>query len=503
MAPALPTNGLAVATPPADEAAARATAATIARGEVGNAISGTIEVPIDLKRLARYTNGAPPVTLHAFRLTGPLIRDAKVSLFWKDDRAIGYVVDGVPPDYPVVLAATIEPGVVLRTLVPEASPQRPARSQTIDAKSETIVADAYENGIIPPVGLGGMVEVVRQGGLEPARAAEANGLAAADLEKIAVREWGRGIPEAGEAATALKELARTQQEVVGALGAGDAASQGPMRTTGVYAATGQVQSKLEALRRALGERADRGGLPAEAAELITNLTGHLKAAAAADVPQPTVVVPTSRGYSLTQSPLLSLVDGVWVTQAQRRLIELYDQIGFIATANEGFEGPNGQPFSEAEIKAAFSEGKGPYRTTCAQVNFYGDTTCKIVTNPMDNSHEVLLTRNAEHLTTKLAELDEALINATNIFEDPKVATILFEYPAIANFIADDKSRWTSPEGTWRIRLLQDVGAGEGGAGLAIFSDAELFITAAKRPPGFVRAKTAASGMFLHLCSVRA
>lgn len=190
-----------------------------------------------------------------------------------------------------------------------------------------------------------------------------------------------------------------------------------------------------------------------------------------------------------------------MTQAQRRLIELYDQIGFIATANEGFEGPNGQPFSEAEIKAAFSEGKGPYRTTCAQVNFYGDTTCKIVTNPMDNSREVLLTRSSEHLTMKLAELDEALINATNIFEDPKVATILFEYPAIANFIADDKSRWTSPEGTWRIRLLQDVGAGEGGAGLAIFSDAELFITAAQRSPGFVRAKTAASGTFLGVVSI--
>ena len=499
MAPALPADVLPVSGLTGDNAAATETAVAISRGEVGNAISGTIALPINLRKLARFTDGAPPVTLHAFRVTGPLIREAKVSLFWKDDHAIGYVVDGVPPEYPVVLAATVEPGVVVRALVPKASTQRPARGQTISEKSDTIVLECYLNGIIPPVGLGGIAEVVRQGGLDPAGAAESNRLAAAQLESVSASGWGHDMRAAGEAASALKELAQAQLSVAGGLETGSATvPSSSMLTSGVYAATRQVQQKLLGLNQEVSERAKVAGIPPEVAAAIATAASHVNAAASTDVHLLTTVIPVSGTFSLAQR----FENRLNVVHSARRLMDLYDEIGFVGTANTGFKGPNGKPFSEAEIDAAFTNGKGPYRTTCSQVNFYGDSTCMIATNPLDLSREVIISREADYLSKKLIELDSALSDSTDIFNDPRVASVFWEHPAVANFIADDQSRWTSPEGTWRIRLLQDVGAEEaGGAGLAVMKDAEMFITAAEKPPSVAMTTKASSGGFVGVLSI--
>lgn len=479
------------------------TAQSISRGEVGNAISGTIELPVNFRSLSRFTNGAPPVTLHAFRVTGPVIREARVSLFWKDDHAIGYVVDGVPPEVPVVLAATIEPGVVARILIPQASVQRPARGQTINEFSDTIVLESYLSGMIPPVGLGGIAEVVRQGGLNPETAASANHLAAQAMNRIARTGWAQSLPEIEDSAAALEKLSLAQLEVAASLASNGDNSPPDLKTTAVYSATIELKSALRALDERLSALEESSSVPAEVIELLVTVSEEMKNATLTDVPPSTAVVPTTGTYNLKQvdirlprSPYKALKPSVPL------LTDLYDKIGFWSTANTGFVSPNGQPFSETEIKKAFDSGKGPYRTTCSQVNFGGDTNCRIVTNPHDQSREVLITREAEYLTSKLKALEALLPAAIYSNGESKLVDFLYEHPSLTNFIADDNRRWTSPLGTWRVRLLQDVGAEVvGGAGFPVLSDAEMFITVPGKPENYYRPEELASGTLVGVLSI--
>ena len=188
------------------------------------------------------------------------------------------------------------------------------------------------------------------------------------------------------------------------------------------------------------------------------------------MPKAAELAPTSGTYSLAQgSPF------VFYTPPAVNLPALYQELGYLTTASTGFAGANGRPFSEAEIAEAFAAGKGPYRTSCSQVTFGGDTNCRIVTNPLDRAQEVLLSREANLFTQKLEALEAAI--ATN--DARQVQAALRAHPALVSFIANDSQRWTSPSGTWRMRLLQDAGVDAlGGAGFPVLSDAEMAITPA-------------------------
>ena len=480
-----PTAGMAPATPivaaeaaettaaGAAKAAAITTARAIARGEVGNAISGTVELPVSFRTLSRLTDGAPPLTIHAFRVTGQVIREATVSLFWQDDHAIGYVVDGAPSDYPVVLAATVEPGIVVRALVPKASRERPARGQTIDQRSELIVMRAYLAGLIPPVGLGGTVEVVRQGGLDPAGAARANRQAVEVLERLGTTDWGRSTPEVGKVVSALGRLNLAQFEVASALTtASPAAWLEPGIATSLFASTTAAWGALEGLSSEVDAQVAQGRLPAGAIDLLAEASTHLETAVRSDVPKAATVVPSTGMYNLAQAPFrLQMYKALKPTL----LMSIYEDLGVLASANTGYASPNGVPYSETEIADALENGKGPYRTSCAQVNFGGDTNCTVVINPLDRAQEVLIQREVSLFTKKLLALESAV--AEN--DSGLIRSALMDHPALLNFIVDDKKRWTSPTGTWRMRLLQDVGAEMvGGGGFPVLSDAEMFLSPA-------------------------
>ncbi|MFN3428852.1 MAG: hypothetical protein ACK46X_02745, partial [Candidatus Sericytochromatia bacterium] len=75
---------------PADTPESRALearlASAIAIGQTNSAISGAIEFPTSLRNLPNVEDGRPPVYLHAFKTTGELIREAQISVFWKDDQ---------------------------------------------------------------------------------------------------------------------------------------------------------------------------------------------------------------------------------------------------------------------------------------------------------------------------------------------------------------------------------------------------------------------------------
>lgn len=183
-------------------------ALAIATGQVNNAISGAIEAPVSLRDLPNMEDGRPPVYLHAFKTTGELIRDAQISVFWKDEKSVAFVVDNVPAQYPTVLVATLEPGIVMRAVVPPASAEKPAMGQLIDAKSELIVRKMTDQGMMPPVGVGGLGSVMAQGGVDPLGAAADAELAATEYEALAGT-----IPEAQQLAAALRGLARAYRDL--------------------------------------------------------------------------------------------------------------------------------------------------------------------------------------------------------------------------------------------------------------------------------------------------
>jgi hypothetical protein len=483
------------------DAVAIATSGAIARGEVGNAISGTVELPINLRTFARLTDGAPPVTLHAFRTTGQLIREAKVSLFWRNDRSVGYVVDGVPPAHTIVLAATVEPGVVVRALVPKSSREAPSRGQVIDKTSEMVVVEAYLAGMIPPVGLGGTAEVLLQGGLNPAAAAVANTEAGEALSRFAGTEWAKTVAEAPAAATALKALAEAQAKAAEAINAG-AADSPAIRALcqQVFHASLAANAKLNALKAQIDVRAAQGEPSHEAATALNQAATALLAAARTDIPSPADFVPASGNFHLAQVPTGLDLKGPFPYKAlppsQLNLGALYQELSFLAASQTGFYGPNGGPFTEAEIDEAFTSGKGPYRTSCSQISFSDTRNCTVVTNPADKSREVLITREADRFETKLLQLEAAF--AAN--DEEKVRLTLYGTPSLLNFIADDKARWTSPVGTWRLRLLQDTGEGLwSSAGWPVLSDAEMYIGEPRNDAGEVTA--VASGPFSGLIAI--
>jgi hypothetical protein len=206
-----PTNVVTANDPQAMQAALAVEnrlALAIATGQVNNAISGAIEAPISLRDLPNMEDGRPPVYLHAFKTTGELIRDAQISVFWKDEKSVAFVVDNVPAQYPTVLVATIEPGIVMRAVVPPASAEKPAMGQLIDAESEMIVRKMTDQGMMPPVGVGGLGSVMAQGGVDPVGAAADAEQAAAEYEALAGT-----IPEAQQLAADLRGLARAYRDL--------------------------------------------------------------------------------------------------------------------------------------------------------------------------------------------------------------------------------------------------------------------------------------------------
>lgn len=171
--------------PPESVALPDETAATmIQSAKVANAISGTLSLPANVREMSQEYGGRPPVYLHAFRTTGELLRDARIALFWKDDRSIAFVVDKVPEEVPTLLVATVEPGIVLRAIIPPASTSKPAWQQQINPRSEVIVQELIKQGVIPPVAPAGIGSVLAQGGLDP--------IASSDLY-----ERAKGAPRMG------------------------------------------------------------------------------------------------------------------------------------------------------------------------------------------------------------------------------------------------------------------------------------------------------------------
>jgi hypothetical protein len=169
------------------------------------------------------------------------------------------------------------------------------------------------------------------------------------------------------------------------------------------------------------------------------------------------------------------------------LADLYAEGKALAKEKLGVKGPQGQPFTEAEIAEALASGQGPYHTECKDVSFDGTRqSCTTVVSPL-GAQEVLITRAKADYEAFVREF----MAAHKAGDAAKVKELLDKSTITAfNYIYDD-DRWKSPVGTWRMRLLQDGGNSSLPKGYALLADAEVVIGA----PGKTDQQRLASGTF--------
>jgi hypothetical protein len=529
-------------------------ALAIATGQVNNAISGAIEAPVSLRDLPNVEDGRPPVYLHAFKTTGELIRDAQISVFWKDEKSVAFVVDNVPAQYPTVLVATIEPGIVMRAVVPPASAEKPAMGQLIDAKSEMIVRKMTDQGMMPPVGLGGLASVMVQGGVDPLASAQEAEKAAAEYEVLANSEWGQDIPEAKQLAADLRTLASIQRSL-----APGAAAQYRIQFCGsfcdnvgsffqnLFGGAQKVQQKVEqkkvtnpppalvndsltrssgsfnnAMNNSLISRSGNGVVAPGSGNLIGPAGGNVIAPGGGNVIAPgggnviapgggnviapgggnviapgggNVIAPgggnviAPGGGNVVAPGGANLMPRFFKSSSSAimNLADLYAEGKALAKEKLGVKGPQGQPFTEAEIAEALASGQGPYHTECRDVSFDGTRqSCTTVVNPM-GAQEVLITR----AQTDYEAFVREFMAAHKAGDAAKVKQMLDKSTITAfNYLYDD-DRWKSPVGTWRVRLLQDAGNSTIPKGYSLLADAEVVIGA----PGKTDQERLSSGTF--------
>lgn len=563
-------------------------ASAIATGQVGNAISGTIESPVSLRGLPNVTDGRPPVYLHVFKTTGELIREAQVALLWKDDKTVSFVVDNVPKDYPTVLAATIEPGIVMRAVVPPASADKPAVAQVISPTTEVMVREMTKQGIMPPAGIGGLGSVLAQGGLNPGATADEADKAADNLEQLAASDWGKDIPEAKQLASDLRALAKAQR----GLTAGGAGSYSVLDCNffcqagnflgglwqKVVGGGQQVQKKIDAKSKSspppqsqlqqianyntgYGSSLGNSLLPPTPAQVVAPGGGNVVAPGGGNVVAPgggnvvapgggnvvapgggnvvapgggnvvapgggnvvapgggnvvapgggnviapgggnvvapgggNVVAPgggnvvAPGGANVVAAGGMNLMIRTFQSSssAVMNLADLYADGKALANEKLGTKGPNGKPFSEADIAAALASSKGPYRQSCEDITFDGSRQrCTTVVNP-NGAQEVLLTRQAMEFTTFI----QAFEAAHKAGDTAKAKELLAQNTSGYNFIFND-DRWASPVGTWRLRLVQDRGNTQVPKGYSLLADSEVTI----QSPGTTVDQMLASGLF--------
>lgn len=178
--------------------------------------------------------------------------------------------------------------------------------------------------------------------------------------------------------------------------------------------------------------------------------------------------------------------------ALMNLADLYSEGKALANEKLGVLGPQGQPFSEAEIAAALASGQGPYHTACEDVSFDGTRqNCTTVVNPF-GAQEVIITRDAANYEAFIRDF----MAAHKAGDGARVKRMLDEATITAfNYLYDD-DRWKSPIGTWRVRLVQDGGNSDLPAGYSLLSDSEVVIAA----PGKTDQERLASGTFEGLVS---
>jgi hypothetical protein len=518
---------------PADTPEARALesrlASAIAIGQTSSAISGAIEFPTSLRNLPNVEDGRPPVYLHAFKTTGELIREAQVAVFWKDDQTVAYVVDNVPANYPTVLAATVEPGIVMRAVIPPASPEKPALAQPINATTEMIVREMTAQGVMPPVALGGVGSVLAQGGVDPAGAAAEAEKAAVEMEAVANSDWGRDIPEAKQLAADLRTLAKTYQNLaaggprgyavladcgwnifchIGNLFTGNQKVQEKAKTSPPPA---NIQNNLNNygnnLGNSLGKVVSAGGanvvsagganvVSAGGANVVSAGGANVVSAGGANVVSAggaNVVsagganVVSAGGANVVSAGGANLIGhaggNMFIrtfqgpSSAVMNLADLYADGKALAQEKLGLTGPGGKAFTEAEIAQALAAGKGPYRQRCEDASFDGSRqNCTVVVNPM-GTQEVLITRKATDFAQFIRDFQAAHIAG----DVARAKALLNENVSAHNFVFDDQ-RWQSPVGTWRIRLVQDAGNSDLPRGYALLADSEVTIESPGKTP---------------------
>lgn len=560
-------------------------ASAIATGQVGNAISGTIQSPVSLRDLPNVDDGRPPVYLHVFKTTGELIRDAQVAVFWKDDNTVSFVVDNVPPDYPTVLAATIEPGIVMRAVVPPASTSKPAMAQVINSTSEVMVREMTKQGLMPPAGIGGLGSVLAQGGLNPIATADEADKAADNLEQLAASEWGKDIPEAKQLAADLRALAKAQRSVA----AGGAAGYSVLDCNffcqagnflgglwqKVVGGGQQVQQKINTKSKTspppqsqlqqianyntgYGSSLGNSLLPPFPSQVVAPGGGNVVAPGGGNVVAPgggnvvapgggnvvapgggnvvapgggnvvapgggnviapgggnvvapgggNVVAPgggnviapgggnvvAPGGANVVAAGGMNLMVRTFKgsSSAVMNLADLYADGKALSSEKLGTKGPNGKPFSEADIAAALASGKGPYRQSCEDITFDGSRQrCTTVVNP-NGAQEVLVTRQVQDFNQFITAFEAA----HKAGDTAKAKELLAQNATNYNFIFNDE-RWASPVGTWRLRLVQDKGNTALPKGYTLLSDSEVTI----QSPGTTVDQMLASGLFSGLIS---
>ena len=411
-----------------------------------------------MRKMASGWGGRPPVYLHVFRVTGGLIREARASLFWENDQTATFAVDGVPEQVPTMLVATVEPGVVLRAVVPPASPERPAVMQRIDVNSEVLVQELARQGIIPSVAPAGIGSVVLQGGLDPGTAAELNRQAAAELQALANDEWAKGlVPEFENALRSLGALSAIQQGIAADLAAGkiDREAGNGQCAGNLLCWETFARRNVVALVTRIDESQVEGPPPESVRRALERVLSLLTRAVALDILPSSSIVSPDIGYNLFQisEGFVPKIPFPWRGDAAFvNLAQLVDAEEILDKLGARQLNPNGVPFTEAEILNALLEGKGPYRQSCAQIGFDGERmSCRVVANPLDKTMEVILSRKALDLQTTI----EAVAKARQEKDEVTLRRLITQSPSILAFVEGLKRNWASPIGIWRLSLIQD------------------------------------------------
>lgn len=369
------------------------------------------------------------MSLHAFYATANLIRDARVTLAWRDASTATFTVEDLPTREAAVLVATLAPGVVLRALVPPAGVAGPQR---IDVASEALVQELAWLAAIPPVGAAGIASVIRQGGLDPGAAAALNRASAKHLRTLAAHTWGRTLAAPLTAAAgALDAQARVQDLVFQALKTRDArALDGKGRcVNNLLYGEAAIGRRFAPLLPALAARAAQAPPPAAVKEALACARTCLERAAALDASPA-----GSGGDVAVRANLVGLADAG----------DLADRLGAAAVEESGY-----RTFAEPAHTYGLAGSRPESRAFTRLVGG------RYVPMPADQALAGALARRAVAIVNAIA----ATAAAHRRSDRPALKRLLATSPAIRNYQEVQAPRWASLFGPWRLSVSEQRGKG--------------------------------------------
>jgi hypothetical protein len=447
-------------------------------------LSGTLKLPFDLPAASEAAREKDLVYLHAFFVDGKVVSEAQVGLTRRDAKNVDFDIAGLPEGRLVVLAATIHPGFVLRALVPPIGGGKVWNNLVVDARSEAMFEDMVALGTLPDVAPAGLGSVIAQGGLNPALAARAYTDAAASLDTVTSIPWAAGIEGTAHLKQALLAIAGSLKTSAETRASGASLTKLP----GSVLLENKLRRQLKEFDRQVALRAAAQRAPKDVVSSLSLLYARLEQAVNFDVPAPVAaaVPASSAATALRTLASLRLLDEPpegFVPRipfpyrdlsARNTVSNLYDANQPLSSLLDAVVAPtlpNGAPFSEDEIYRALQAGKGPYRQACSQTGFDpAQQTCAIVVNPVDQAIEVLVRRKTKNIEALAASFKQA----SDQQDGSRMTEIAKTFPAIASF-SEARPDWTSPVGTWRLRIFQETGNRLAPDGFYVINDSEAVI----------------------------